>query len=75
MTPSDPCHIKTRGSGGDDIDSNLLPFCRAHHAEQGTIGFFKMCEKYPFLRQILAQKGFEFNSYKQIRSIHGHFPK
>lgn len=35
--PSDAAHVKTRGSGGDDI-GNLIPLCRRHHQEQHRIG-------------------------------------
>jgi hypothetical protein len=65
--PSDPCHIKTVGSGGDDSDSNLIALCRVHHTEQHQIGFFKMCEKYPFLKQELYSKGWVFDGNKKLR--------
>jgi Putative HNHc nuclease len=64
---SDPCHIKSVGSGGDDTHDNIVNLCRAHHIEQHSIGFFKMCEKYPFFRQILAQKGWQFDGNKKLR--------
>lgn len=65
--PSDPAHIKTVGSGGNDEDWNLLALCREHHTIQHSIGFFKMCEKYPFLRMILAEKGWIFGAEKKLR--------
>lgn len=55
--PSDPCHIKTRGSGGDDVESNLIPMCRQHHTEQGQIGWVRFCAKYPKAENELAEKG------------------
>lgn len=67
LTPCDPAHIKTVKSGGNDEWGNLLSLCRQHHSEHGQIGFFRMCEKYPFFRQVLAEKGWIFNGYKQLR--------
>lgn len=55
----DPAHLKTRGSGGDDIPENILPLCRAHHTEQGQKGFRHMVVKYPIFAKHLASKGWE----------------
>lgn len=63
-SPSDPCHIKSVGSGGDDVSDNLLSMCRVHHTEQHTIGFFKLSQKYPKLVNILASKGWKFDDNK-----------
>lgn len=65
--PCDPAHIKTRGSGGPDEHWNLIALCREHHTEQGQIGFWRMCEKYPFVRQILAGKGWLFGGDKKLK--------
>ena len=62
----DPAHIKTRGSGGPDEHWNLIALCRAHHTEQGQIGFWKMCEKYPFFRHVLGEKGWIFSGMKKL---------
>lgn len=67
MKPCDPCHIKTVGSGGPDVEWNLLSLCRPHHTEQHALGFYRMCDKYPFLRQILAHKGWIFDGSKKLR--------
>lgn len=32
-TPVDGAHVKTKGSGGDDV-GNMVPLCRTHHMEQ-----------------------------------------
>lgn len=29
--PHDPHHIKSRGSGGDDVKGNIIRLCRKHH--------------------------------------------
>jgi hypothetical protein len=65
--PCDPAHIKTRGSGGPDEHWNLMSLCRVHHTEQGQLGFFKMCQKYPFFHQFLAGKGWVFDGNKKLR--------
>lgn len=44
--PSDPHHIKSRGSGGDDSPENICPLCRKHHSEIHQIGLNRMLEKY-----------------------------
>lgn len=31
--PVDGAHVKTKGSGGDDVD-NMVPLCREHHQKQ-----------------------------------------
>ena len=67
VKPSDAAHIKTRGSGGPDEHFNLMSLCRAHHTEQGQIGFYKMVQKYPFFGQFLAGKGWVFSGDKKLR--------
>lgn len=44
--PSDPDHLRTRGAGGDDSLENLMPLCRRHHTERGTIGIRSFVKKY-----------------------------
>jgi predicted restriction endonuclease len=65
--PVDAAHILTKGAGNPDVWWNLLPLCRVHHAEQHTIGWFKMCEKYPMLKMEIYQRGFVFDGYKKLR--------
>ena len=45
-SPSDLHHIKSRGAGGDDSLSNLLPLCRLHHIEIHKIGRKTFALKY-----------------------------
>lgn len=66
-TPTDPDHIITRGAFGPDENFNILPLCREHHTERHAIGYFKMCEKYPFLKQELYGRGFVFDGNKKLR--------
>lgn len=42
----DAHHLISRGAGGPDSISNLLPLCRIHHSEIHQIGVTKMCDKY-----------------------------
>ncbi len=48
-------HIKSRGSGGDDLASNLVPLCMLHHSEIHTIGAQRMLQKHPRLAHHLAK--------------------
>ncbi len=55
--PSDACHIQTKGSGGDDVQNNLIACCRLHHVEHGQIGWVKFIDKYPRVGELLEEKG------------------
>jgi hypothetical protein len=43
-------HMKSRGSGGDDVSSNVSPLCRCHHAEQHAVGWVTFRAKHPEVR-------------------------
>lgn len=66
----DASHIKTRGSGGDDILQNVVAKCRRHHVEWGQIGWSKFFEKYPHFAFKLKQMGWDWSSGK-LRLTHG----
>lgn len=66
--PSDPHHIKTVGSGGDDIHINILSLCRTCHRNLHDLGYGTMIEKYPKLKDILEYKGWHFYLGKLRRS-------
>lgn len=55
----DPCHIKSKGSGGPDADWNLLRMCRNCHTTQHKVGWFKFIEKHPILILIFMSKGWK----------------
>lgn len=57
--PSDPCHIKSVGSGGDDVPDNLLPMCRYHHSVQHQLGWVVFVGKNPKVADILEEKGWK----------------
>lgn len=44
---SHPHHLISRGAGGDDIATNLVPLCALHHAQIHQIGIDRMSLKYP----------------------------
>jgi len=68
--PSDACHVKTKGSGGDDVLDNLIQFCRLHHVEHGQIGWVRFCEKYPNVELELNTKGwFIENQFNRKRLV------
>ena len=43
-------HIKTRGSGGDDVRSNLICLCAKHH-DQAHRGFITKKELFDWLEE------------------------
>lgn len=43
-------HIRTRGSGGDDVEDNLILLCRNHHNLAGT-HFITRAELYAAIRR------------------------
>ncbi len=63
-------HIKTRGSGGSDHDSNLIPVCLKHHNEFHAYGNSKMLDKYLSAKLWFLRNGWEYceTSRKWINS-------
>ncbi len=65
-------HIKSKGSGGDDVDDNLIPLCDAHHTALDcgihTIGLGKFLEKYGLLIDDESIK--KLKSYADLRGVH-----
>lgn len=64
---SDPAHIKSRGAGGDDVEWNLMPLCRAHHQEQHKVGWFMLSMKYVEIKFALGDLGWGFINCKLFR--------
>lgn len=56
-------HIKTRGSGGNDKDWNLIPLCIEHHTEVHKLGMVKFGEKYPKVNEWLLSHGWHKDCY------------
>lgn len=59
--PSDPAHVKSRGSGGPDSAFNVIPLCRQHHSEQHASGFLNMIKKYPRFYLYLKSLGWQIS--------------
>ena len=57
----DTDHIKTKGSGGSDDDSNKWLLCRQDHTLKHNHGLNWLVKKYPRLRNILVDKGWKYD--------------
>lgn len=55
--PSDPSHIRSRGSGGPDTAYNVLPKCHRHHVEWHQYGPSKFFKEYPQFAELLIEYG------------------
>ena len=64
--PSDPCHIKSQGSGGDDVEYNLISLCRAHHVQSHAIGWLKFSDRHERVKTILSRKGWSFDDFGKL---------
>ena len=58
-TKSDPDHIITKGSGGDDVLRNVWPLCRAHHTERHKLGIVTFAYRYNSALEELERRGFD----------------
>jgi hypothetical protein len=58
---SDPHHVKSKGSGGHDIPTNVVPLCRKHHTEIHAIGLNRFSEKYVEISLWLSRNGWAYN--------------
>lgn len=63
--PSDPHHLKTRGSGGKNDNWNLLALCRGHHVQIHKVGQSKFIEIHPIMKDILIMKNWEFDEIRK----------
>lgn len=50
-------HVKSRGAGGDDVASNLMPLCTRHHGMWHMIGMLSMAQKFEVVRDWLVLNG------------------
>ncbi len=39
-------HVKTKKSGGGDVESNLWPLCVRHHRSIHDLGVYTFCKKH-----------------------------
>lgn len=56
-TPSDPDHVKTKGSGGPDEIWNLMSLCRRCHTEKHKIGLVTFSNKHESVMNWLLDHG------------------
>lgn len=56
-------HLKSRGSGGSNLEHNLMPVCWGHHTEVHTIGLQQFSIKYPQVEDWLFKNGWEYDPY------------
>lgn len=61
----DPCHLKSKGSGGQDESWNVFPACRVHHSESHSIGITSFSEKYVQFRNWLLANGWEYDENRR----------
>lgn len=54
-SPSDAHHLTSKGAGGGDIASNLLPVCRIDHQKIHQMGIVKMAHKHPKIKKWLTK--------------------
>lgn len=47
-------HIKTKGSGGDDVPYNLIPLCMKHHEEIHKTSIIRMAVEYPGIHNYIC---------------------
>lgn len=55
--PSDAHHVTSRGSGGHDIATNVMPLCRGHHTQWHAQGPGHMVRTYPAIKHWLELAG------------------
>lgn len=67
--PSDPAHVKSRGSGGGDHLFNLLPLCRKCHSTSHSFGWYKFARKYPAVCFALYHRNWEFIGRRLVRDV------
>jgi hypothetical protein len=58
----DAHHVKSKKSGGDDVSTNLMPLCRAHHTEVHKIGLSRFSDRHENVKHWLIGNGWEFST-------------
>jgi 5-methylcytosine-specific restriction endonuclease McrA len=54
-------HVKSKKSGGDDVEYNLIPLCRKCHSEVHSIGLNRFSDKHSSVKGWLLKNGWELN--------------
>lgn len=63
--PNDVHHVISRGAGGNDIVSNLMPLCRMCHEKIHRLSLSVMARKVPSVKEWLNQAGWVYDNYVQ----------
>jgi hypothetical protein len=58
----DRSHIKTAATGGTFVTENIILLCRADHILSHRWGWYRFCEKYPHIKDVLESKGWKFEN-------------
>ena len=62
--PTDCDHIGTRGAGAGDGPNEIWSLCRECHVRKHAMGLNRFIENYPHLKEVLIDKGWEFNEFR-----------
>ena len=54
-------HVKSKGSGGHDLENNLMPLCQKHHVEIHAKGLQYFAMQYQAVKSWLEYYGYERN--------------
>lgn len=68
-TPTDKCHVRSKGSGGGNGADNRLMMCRTHHIQQHQYGWDKFISLYPAVGVLLDDMGFEVREVFGVRKL------
>lgn len=63
----DPCHLKSKGAGGDDSWENLIPQCRRCHTIQHAKGHKFMWDNFYSYRSALESRGWVITENGKLR--------
>lgn len=62
--PSDPSHVRSKGSGGPDEDWNVIPHCRSCHMVWHRVGPWVFCQKHPRFKSHLETLGWYWDGFR-----------
>ncbi len=66
-SPSDAAHVKSKGSGGDDVEHNVIPLCRSCHRHQHSVGWSKFLERNNRVYMALTDLGWYIDAEGHFR--------
>ncbi len=61
-TRSHPHHLITRGAGGGDVATNVMPLCQKHHQMVHRRGLYYMSQMYSLIPNWLQAAGWSFDT-------------